>query len=67
VLRGRLRGRARHAPTAATAAAIIAHARAKLSHWKAPRRIEFLAELPRNDRGKVARSELKARAQALPR
>ena len=56
-----------HAPTAATAEAIVAHARGRLSHWKTPRRVEFLGELPRNDRGKVARVELKARAKALPR
>ena len=54
-----------HAGNAATAAAIIAHARSRLSHWKTPRRIEFLAALPRNDRGKIARSELKAQAKAL--
>jgi benzoate-CoA ligase family protein len=52
-----------HSAGAAVAEAIVAHARAKLSHWKVPRRVEFLAELPRNDRGKIARSELRARAR----
>jgi benzoate-CoA ligase family protein len=53
-----------HEASPATIAALIAHARAKLSHWKAPHRFEFLADLPRNDRGKVARAELRARAKA---
>ncbi len=49
-------------PGAALAATLIDHVRSKLAHYKAPRRIEWLAALPRNDRGKIARAELRARA-----
>lgn len=34
---------------------LIALVRAELAHYKVPRRIEFVAELPRSDRGKVLR------------
>jgi benzoate-CoA ligase family protein len=40
------------------AAELIEHARAGLAHYKAPRRVEFVAALPRSDRGKVLRREL---------
>ncbi len=43
----------------ALAAELIDHARSKLAHYKAPRRIEFATELPRSDRGKVLRRTLK--------
>ena len=43
----------------ALAAELIEHARSKLAHYKAPRRVEFATELPRSDRGKVLRRTLK--------
>jgi benzoate-CoA ligase len=39
---------------------ILGHARAKLAHYKVPRRIEFVSALPRSDRGKILRRELKS-------
>ncbi len=41
------------APDAALAAELMAYARANLSHVKAPRRIDFMAELPRHPTGKL--------------
>jgi long-chain acyl-CoA synthetase len=48
---------------AAVADAIVAFARDRLAHFKAPRAIEFIEELPRTEAGKVARGELVARAE----
>ena len=45
----------------ADAAAIIAFARRDLAHYKCPRRVEFVAELPREPQGKVRKHELVAR------
>lgn len=42
-----------------TAAALIAHAREHLAHYKAPTRVEFVAELPKNPAGKVLRRLLR--------
>jgi benzoate-CoA ligase family protein len=39
--------------------ALIAHVKARLAHYKAPGRVEFVAELPRSDRGKVLRRALR--------
>jgi long-chain acyl-CoA synthetase len=44
-----------------TAADVIAHARANLTGYKIPRHVEFLAELPKSNVGKVLRRALKAR------
>jgi benzoate-CoA ligase family protein len=38
---------------------IIEHAKSELVHYKAPRRVEFVAALPRSDRGKILRRELR--------
>jgi benzoate-CoA ligase family protein len=43
----------------ALAKGILEHARRRLAHYKVPRRVEFAAELPRSDRGKVLRREVK--------
>jgi fatty-acyl-CoA synthase len=40
---------------------LIAHAREKLAHFKAPKRVEFVAELPRNASGKILKRELRDR------
>jgi long-chain acyl-CoA synthetase len=46
------------------AEALIAYCRARLSGTKSPSRVEFLAELPRSEAGKLLRRELKARFRA---
>ncbi len=38
---------------------IIEHAKSQLVHYKAPRKVEFVAALPRSDRGKILRRELR--------
>jgi len=43
---------------AASAAELIAHARQDLAHYKCPRRVEFVAALPREPQGKVRKHEL---------
>jgi long-chain acyl-CoA synthetase len=48
----------------ATAEEIIAFTRANLAHYKCPRRVEFVAELPREPQGKVRKHELIARYAA---
>ncbi|MEU1018285.1 acyl-CoA synthetase [Streptomyces sp. NPDC005898] len=44
-----------------TEAALIAHARTRLSSFKAPKRILFVDELPRNASGKILKRELRDR------
>jgi acyl-CoA synthetase (AMP-forming)/AMP-acid ligase II len=44
----------------ASEADIIDHCRAHMASYKKPRRVVFLAELPRTSNGKIARSALKA-------
>ncbi len=38
---------------------LIAHARGRLAHFKAPSTIDFIAELPRNPSGKILKRELR--------
>jgi acyl-coenzyme A synthetase/AMP-(fatty) acid ligase len=45
-------------------ARLVEHVKAKLAHYKAPRRVEYMDSLPRNDRGKVARAELRKLANS---
>jgi acyl-CoA synthetase (AMP-forming)/AMP-acid ligase II len=54
-----------HTPGEALAAEILAHARSSIAAFKAPRRIEFLAALPRTETGKIKRNELRKLAEAL--
>jgi fatty-acyl-CoA synthase len=42
-------------------AELIAHAREKLAHFKAPKRVVFVDELPRNASGKILKRELRDR------
>jgi len=49
------------------ASEIVEWARAEMANYKAPRSVEFLAELPVNATGKVLKYELRARAEAGPR
>jgi benzoate-CoA ligase family protein len=46
-------------PSDELASALIEHAKRELAHYKAPRKIQFVEALPRNDRGKVLRRELR--------
>jgi long-chain acyl-CoA synthetase len=45
-----------------TVADVVAHARANLTGYKVPRHVEFLAELPKTNVGKVLRRALKEKA-----
>lgn len=54
-----------HDPSSALADALVAHARAHLAAFKAPRRIEFVAALPRTETGKIRRAELRKIAATL--
>ncbi|MEV5981414.1 acyl-CoA synthetase [Streptomyces sp. NPDC052114] len=44
-----------------TESGLIAHARERLAHFKAPKRVLFVAELPRNASGKILKRELRDR------
>ncbi|MHC3469911.1 acyl-CoA synthetase [Streptomyces sp. 7R007] len=44
-----------------TEAELVAHAREKLPHFKAPKRVLFVDELPRNASGKILKRELRDR------
>ncbi|MFI7341238.1 acyl-CoA synthetase [Streptomyces sp. NPDC050085] len=44
-----------------TEAELLAHAREKLAHFKAPKRVVFVDELPRNASGKILKRELRDR------
>ncbi|MDX2681133.1 acyl-CoA synthetase [Streptomyces soliscabiei] len=46
---------------------LIAHAREKLPHFKAPKRVLFVDELPRNASGKILKRELRDRFGPLAR
>lgn len=48
-----------HAPTDALAAALQSHVRGALAPFKAPRSVVFIDALPRNERGKVLKGQLK--------
>ncbi|MFE9097447.1 acyl-CoA synthetase [Streptomyces sp. NPDC007264] len=47
-----------------TEAELLAHAREKLAHFKAPKRVLFVDELPRNASGKILKRELRDRFAA---
>ena len=53
--------RAGHAPSDALATALQEHVRGKLAKYKYPRSVEFVDDLPKNDRGKVDKKALRAR------
>ena len=44
-----------------TESQLVDHAREKLSHFKAPKRVLFVDELPRNASGKILKRELRER------
>jgi 4-hydroxybenzoate-CoA ligase len=47
-------------PSDELARALIEHTKSELVHYKAPRKIQFVEALPRSDRGKVLRRELRS-------
>jgi benzoate-CoA ligase family protein len=47
-----------HPPGPALADELVGLARQRLAHYKVPRKIEFSAELPRSDRGKILRRQV---------
>ena len=55
------------APDDVLAEALREHARSKLARYKVPKRIAFVAELPRSDRGKVQRKVLRENPPAMIR
>jgi benzoate-CoA ligase family protein len=54
--------RAGHAESTALAVELQDHVRANLAKYKYPRVVEFVADLPKNDRGKVDKKALRARS-----
>jgi long-chain acyl-CoA synthetase len=62
--------RAGVAPCDELAAALVAHCRATLAHFKCPRRVDFTDHLPRTDSGKLykrrLRDEYRAAAEISP-
>jgi long-chain acyl-CoA synthetase len=50
-----------HAPSEALAREILQHCRERLAHYKCPRTLDFDAELPRSDAGKVQRRVIRER------
>jgi long-chain acyl-CoA synthetase len=50
-----------HAPSEALARDILQHCRERLAHYKCPRTLDFDAELPRSDAGKVQRRLIRDR------
>jgi long-chain acyl-CoA synthetase len=50
---------------------LIEHCRAHIAHFKCPRRVDFVDQLPRNDNGKLykrrLRDEYRAAAQEVAR
>ena len=54
--------RAGHAPTPALGKALQDHVRTILAKYKYPRVVEFVEDLPKNDRGKVDKKALRARS-----
>ncbi|MBX3208529.1 MAG: benzoate-CoA ligase family protein [Labilithrix sp.] len=56
--------RAGHAATPELASALQEHVKTSLARYKYPRVIEFVDDLPKNDRGKVDKKALRARSGA---
>jgi long-chain acyl-CoA synthetase len=56
--------RAGHAPSPALADDLLAHCRARLAHYKCPRRVDFVDRLPRTDTGKLYKRRLRDQYRA---
>jgi long-chain acyl-CoA synthetase len=48
-----------HVPSDELAHSLIEHCRAHLAHFKCPRSVDFVAELPRHDNGKLYKQQLR--------
>ncbi len=48
-----------HLPSDALAQELIAHCRAQLAHFKCPKSVDFVGELPRHDNGKLYKQKLR--------
>ena len=55
------------APSHELAAELIAYCRERIAHYKCPRSVDFIAEIPRLPSGKVRKHELLARYQETTR
>jgi long-chain acyl-CoA synthetase len=53
-------------PSGELAAGLIQWCRDRLAHFKCPRRVEFVDELPRQDNGKIYKRLLRDRFRAAP-
>jgi fatty-acyl-CoA synthase len=51
----------------ATAEEVVAFARDRLAHFKAPRRVSFVEELPKTATGKIQKFVLRGGAPAISR
>lgn len=58
--------RAGRSPSAELASELREHVRTTIAKYKYPRVIEFVAELPKNDRGKVDKKALRERGAGDP-
>jgi long-chain acyl-CoA synthetase len=54
-----------YAPSAALAAELIEHCRERIAHYKCPRSVDFVSELPRLDTGKLNKRALRERYRAV--
>jgi long-chain acyl-CoA synthetase len=54
-------------PSPALSAELVAFARARLAHFKCPRRVDFVAHLPREDNGKIYKRRLRDAYRARSR
>jgi long-chain acyl-CoA synthetase len=50
-----------HAPSPALASELIAHCRERIAHFKCPRTVDFVTELPRLETGKLNKRALRER------
>jgi long-chain acyl-CoA synthetase len=50
-----------HTPSAALATELIAHCRERIAHFKCPRTVDFVSELPRLETGKLNKRALRER------
>jgi len=51
-------------PSEDLATELLAHCRARLAHYKCPRRVEFVSDLPREDNGKIYKRRLRDQYRA---